>query len=118
MRNSYRLVLSLLLLLVFGLASAETHAQTAAPAVQMQAASPNPFGSETQFAVQADQAGTVVVEVYNVLGQRVRTLLSERMEARESKVVRLDASGLPAGLYVIRAQAGGQVASQMVTLSR
>ncbi len=118
MPNSYRLVFSLLLLLVFGLAPVQTHAQATPPVVQMQAASPNPFGSETQFAVSTDQAGTVTVEVYNVLGQRVRTLLSERMDAKESKVLRIDASNLPAGLYVIRAQAGGQVASQMVTLSR
>ncbi len=118
MPKRYRFVISLVLLLVFALAPAATHAQTAPPVVQMKAASPNPFAGETQFAVSVDQAGTVVVEVYNVLGQRVRTLLSERMEVRESRVVRLDASGLPAGLYVIRAQAGGQVASQMVTLSR
>ncbi len=118
MPNSYRFVFSLLLLLVAGLAPERAYAQATQPAVKMQAASPNPFGSETRFAVSTERSGMVVVEVYNVLGQRVRTLLSERVEAREPKMVRLDSSNLPTGLYVIRAQAGGHVASQMVTLSR
>jgi hypothetical protein len=78
---------------------------------------PNPFSDATEITLRASASADVRVDAYNVLGQRVRTLYTGYLRAGESHAVRFDGSGLPPGLYVIRAQAAGRVATQTVTLS-
>jgi hypothetical protein len=48
----------------------------------------------------------VTIEVYNTLGQKVATLLEQKMNAGPHDV-RFDASGLPSGIYFYRIQVGG-----------
>ncbi|OQX83486.1 hypothetical protein B6D60_10395, partial [candidate division KSB1 bacterium 4484_87] len=43
--------------------------------------SPNPFNSSTSFRFEIPRATHVVVEVYNILGKKVKTLVNERREA-------------------------------------
>jgi hypothetical protein len=57
----------------------------------------------------------VEVAVYDVLGRRVATVASERFPAGTHEEA-LDASALPAGVYVVRVTAGGAVATTTVTL--
>ena len=42
---------------------------------------PNPFNPETQISYQLPQSGLVTVNVYNMLGQKVRTLIDKNQEA-------------------------------------
>jgi len=42
---------------------------------------PNPFNATTSFKFQVPKATHVTIEVYNILGKRVRTLVNERKEA-------------------------------------
>jgi hypothetical protein len=115
----YPFIFSLLLTMALGLPVQSSVAQASdPPAIAMQAASPNPFTDATRFTVSVTQDAEVTVEVYNVLGQRIRSLYSGRLRAGEQASVRFEASGLPSGLYVIRTHAGGAVKTQMVTLNR
>lgn len=47
---------------------------------------PNPFSGETTLTYVLEEETTVTLEVYNVLGQRVRTLVQERRDAGVHRV--------------------------------
>ena len=65
---------------------------------------PNPFNPVTNIRFGLPVASDVVIEVYNILGQRVIKLLDERKPAGYH-VVQFDASQFGSGLYFYRIQA-------------
>ncbi len=66
---------------------------------------PNPFNPATviKFAIPAD--GKVKLNVYNILGQQVATLVNE-FKTRGSYEVKFDASGLGSGMYIYKLESG------------
>ena len=72
---------------------------------ELAAAYPNPFNPTTTIRYALPQATEVELTVYNVLGQPVRTLVAEHQRTGWY-AVEWDASGLAAGLYFYRLQAG------------
>ncbi len=64
---------------------------------------PNPFNPEAGFTLALAQAQTVRVAVYDALGREVRLLHEGAMEADYAYRFRLAGSGLPSGLYLVRA---------------
>ena len=80
---------------------------------------PNPFNPETNIAFTLVRPATVNLSIYNVLGQRVTTLVSG-LQAPQSYTVRWngrDDSGslVPSGLYLYRLEADG-IAQQKTML--
>ena len=67
---------------------------------------PNPFNPTTVIRFGIPEASRVQVEVFNVLGQKVNTLIQQRLNAGFHDV-NFDASGLPTGVYLYRIQADG-----------
>lgn len=67
---------------------------------------PNPFNSTTTLTVSLPQSGNLTVSVHNVLGQQVRTVM-DGWHAAGTHAVQLDASGLSAGVYFVRANGPG-----------
>jgi hypothetical protein len=65
---------------------------------------PNPFNPVTNIRFGLPVASKVHIEVYNILGQRVITLLDERKPAGYH-VVQFDASKFGSGLYLYRIKA-------------
>ena len=80
-------------------------------------AQPNPFSGRTTLAFTLDAPSRVTLEVFNLLGQRVATLVSDEMDAGDH-LVPFDATGLPAGVYVSRLAAQGQVRTARMILVR
>ena len=66
---------------------------------------PNPFNSATTIEYGLPQAGHVTVEVYDLLGRRVETLLDEEQEGGQHHVV-WDAGDRSSGVYFYRIAAG------------
>jgi hypothetical protein len=78
---------------------------------------PNPFNPSTTINFTLSQSGPVTLEVYDVLGRRVVTLLDE-VRSSGPHTVRFEASGLPSGIYVYRLKALGQARSQTMMLMK
>ncbi len=78
----------------------------AAPELRLLGAAPNPFAGATTLRYALPEAGTVTVDVYDVLGRRVRSLdLGTQPEGATS--LRLDAAGLAAGTYLYQVHLDG-----------
>jgi hypothetical protein len=69
---------------------------------------PNPFNPVTQIRFELPEARQVRLDVYDVLGRRAATLVSERVQAGEH-LVSWNAAGLSSGVYIARLQAGDEV---------
>jgi Secretion system C-terminal sorting domain len=69
---------------------------------------PNPFNPVTNIKYAVPKPAHVRIEIYNILGQRVRTLLNEE-KSPGYYVVGFDASSLASGFYIYRMQAEGFV---------
>ncbi len=79
--------------------------------------SPNPFGTTTMLAVQMPQAAHATLEVYDLLGRRVATLVDGVIEGG-TQLVPFDASDLPAGTYVYVLKSGSVRESRVMTVVR
>lgn len=77
---------------------------------------PNPF--HRLLAVQLDlpRAGRVKLELFDVSGRRVRSVVEAMAAGRALRMV--DASGLPSGVYLLRFEAGGVVRTRNVVMLR
>ncbi|WP_426061379.1 S8 family peptidase [Hymenobacter sp. B1770] len=80
-------------------------------------ASPNPFQRQTVLTYTLPQDGAVRLEVFNLLGQRVKTLSNEVQTAGVHTQV-FDATQLSAGTYIYKLTTGTKTASGRVVLTR
>lgn len=78
---------------------------------------PNPARGRATVGLTLPEAGPVRAEVFDALGRRVAVLHDGPLAAGEH-ALRLDAAGLPAGVYVVRAATPAGVASRRVTVVR
>ncbi len=76
---------------------------------------PNPATRDVHVEVPEGVLGPVRVAVYDVLGREIAVLYDGPAGER---TVTFDASGLPAGLYVYRLEAGGETQTQKAVLVR
>ena len=86
-------------------------------AFALSAATPNPFTTSATLDLDLPTAGTVEVTVYDALGRRVAVLLDGELEAGTHRV-RFEASGLPSGVYLVRAVTAEGAQTRSVTLVR
>ena len=83
---------------------------------------PNPFNPTTQIRFALPEAASVTLEIYNMLGQKVRTLISGEMQAG-FHTMQWDARNdlgqqAVSGVYLYRLQAGSQVRIRRMTLMK
>lgn len=78
-------------------------------------AQPNPFNPTTTLFYQLDRPQEVSLQVHDLLGRQVARS-SEGRRAAGIHQLRVDGSGLAAGLYLVTVQAGGQRATRKVLL--
>jgi Zn-dependent metalloprotease len=78
---------------------------------------PNPFNPSTMINYQLPMISDVELSIYNLLGQKIKTLVSERQEAG-SHQVEWDASGFSSGVYYYKINAGEYQAVRKMILVR
>lgn len=76
---------------------------------------PNPFNPSTIISFSLPVSSNVKLEVYDLMGRKVRSLLNGQMSTGEHEVA-FNASGLSSGIYIYRLQAGDNVINKMMTL--
>jgi photosystem II stability/assembly factor-like uncharacterized protein len=76
---------------------------------------PNPFNPTTVISYQLPVISNVELSIYNILGQRVATLVDKRHNAAGTYQVELDASSYASGVYYYRLSAKGKLQSFMKT---
>ncbi len=77
---------------------------------------PNPFNPETKISFSLAKSSFVTLEIYNSLGQKVRTLINNQMNSSSHKIT-FNASDLSSGIYYYKMQAGQfQSARKMLLL--
>jgi transposase-like protein len=78
---------------------------------------PNPFNPSTMIAYDLPAAGTMRLEVFNMLGESVALLVDEYRTAGHHEA-RFNADGLSSGTYFYRMTAGGTVITRRMLLLR
>ena len=80
---------------------------------------PNPFNPSTQLSIAMPEAGFLSVSVYNLLGQKVATLVDNYMEANTNgHIVNFNAGNLASGVYIVQAVTAGNVATQKIMMMK
>jgi hypothetical protein len=78
---------------------------------------PNPFNPSTRIEFDVPRESHVRLDVYNLLGERIATLVDETRSAGIHSV-QFDASALPSGLYLYRMSAGELTFVRKMILTR
>lgn len=94
----------------------------AIPAGRLHGAVPNPFNPQTTVRFELDRAGAVRLDVFDLEGHRVRTLVDGQREAgaHEAQWDGRDATGMAvaSGVYLFQLRGSGFIDSQQATLVR
>ena len=90
------------------------------PATILLEATPNPFNTSTTILYSVPFTSQIVVEIYNIAGQRVKTLVNESQSAGSHRVLwdGTDKSdnNVPSGIYFAVIRAGSFTTSQKIML--
>jgi uncharacterized delta-60 repeat protein len=76
---------------------------------------PNPFNPTTVIRYDVPVTGKVSLAIFNLLGQRVTTLLDQR-QAAGTHTIQWDAADWPSGVYLCRMEAAGFVQTRKMLL--
>ena len=78
---------------------------------------PNPFNPSTEIKYQLPQDGYVKIEVFDILGNSITTLVDQDMQAGYHSVT-WNASNLASGIYFYRIQSGTFTAIKKLMLMK
>lgn len=78
---------------------------------------PNPFNTKTKFKFSLPTSGFTELVIFNVLGERVETLLSQ--ELREGiHIIELDGKDMPSGVYFVKLMMNGVAKTRKMILMK
>ncbi len=76
---------------------------------------PNPFNPSTSISFTLKKSGMTTLEVYNILGSRVATLINRNLSAG-SHNINFNAENLPSGVYLYKLSSGNIVLTKKMVL--
>ncbi len=86
--------------------------------ISIEKIAPNPVRESAMLRFVLREKGPVAVSLYDVLGRRVRTLYEGRASEGRVQRVRLNASSLPSGVYLLRVRSENGSRTQRVTVAK
>jgi len=78
---------------------------------------PNPFNPSTNISYSLPRSSFVTISVYNILGQKVKTLINKN-ESAGNYTVNFDASRLSSGVYFYSLKAGNYIQTKKMILMK
>lgn len=78
---------------------------------------PNPFNPTTTIRYELPQDGVVTIDIYDILGQKVRTILNEFQKADRYEVT-FNSTGLASGVYIYQLRVNDFIQSKKMVLIR
>lgn len=84
--------------------------------VELQQNYPNPFNPSTSINFGVPASGKVTLEVFDVLGRKVATLINGENRVAGRHTVTFDARNLASGMYIYRLAAGNSILTKKLTL--
>jgi hypothetical protein len=97
------------------ISSTVNHEPQSATSFTLHPCYPNPFNSRTQISYSLDATSPVQLNVFDLLGRRVAVLV-EGMQIAGMHHASFNGENLSSGTYIVRLQAGSQVADQKAVL--
>lgn len=85
-------------------------------ALHLSAPAPNPAAERATLSFAVQEGTKAEVTMYDVLGQRVRTLYEGRPPREEGRRLTVETRDLPSGVYVVRLRAGGRTQTRRLTV--
>ncbi|NNE36640.1 MAG: T9SS type A sorting domain-containing protein [Rhodothermales bacterium] len=79
---------------------------------------PNPVQNSAHLQISVDRRQHVRVEVFDVLGRQLATLLNESVDTGESFQISFDSNNLPDGMYLVRAVGDRSVTTRSINVIR
>ncbi|MBT8392740.1 MAG: T9SS type A sorting domain-containing protein [Ignavibacteriaceae bacterium] len=76
---------------------------------------PNPFNPSTTFRYELPQDGVVTIDIYDILGQKVRTIVNEFQNANRYEI-NFNAIGLASGVYIYKMKVNDFITSKKMVL--
>jgi hypothetical protein len=77
---------------------------------------PNPFRSETTMNLELRESMHVTMEVYNIVGQKVATMVDQTMSDGSHEMSWTVPANMPSGIYLVKMEAGSTVMTRKMTL--
>jgi hypothetical protein len=78
---------------------------------------PNPFSGSTRISYELKETSNVSIAVYDVLGNKVATLLDNESQSNGTHQLEFDASGNARGVYVVNLTMNGQTYTRRLVLT-
>jgi len=78
---------------------------------------PNPFNPSTTISWQMPEEGQVEVSIFNIKGQKVKTLCNQRLARGQHQIV-WDGREYASGVYFVRLQAGNQTLMRKILMMK
>lgn len=79
---------------------------------------PNPFSGETTFKVELESAERISLEVYDLMGKRVGSVITDRILTEGIHEFQFDGGNLPAGIYLYNLKTKHGNIVQKMTIAR
>ncbi len=76
---------------------------------------PNPFNPSTMISFDVPELQNVSVQIFNITGQLIETLINGNIESGKHKVL-WNAGNLPSGIYFVQLKSGDKTINQKLTL--
>jgi agmatine deiminase len=92
-------------------------AQVTTTTLELMQNKPNPFSDLTTITFSINELSTVTLELYDVLGQKVKTIINSKTLTGEQSVV-FDAAELENGIYFYTLTVNGQAISRKMIVSK